>query len=343
MFFPLDEQLELWEHHWSESVVKYAVWLSGLVTFAEAGKILQTIGEIPISTSSIWRRVAVWGPKCQTLEATQRAASAAAPTRDELNHTAPLESQDLGVAMDGGMVHLREEGWKELKVGCVFAIRQQPTRDKHTGEIVDLAHAVSNTYVAHLGGPAIFGDLLWAEARQRHWMQARETIVLGDGASWIWNLAADKFFTSRQVVDWYHAKLHLTQAATALHGEGTATTRRWVREHETPLMQGHAERLARTLRQLAQKHPGCAATLRREAGYFQDNYRRMQYLETREEGFPIGSGMVESACKQFRTRLAGSGMRWSRAGLERLLPIRAAIMGQRFDELWQKVYHLPRI
>ena len=62
----------------------------------------------------------------------------------------------------------------------------------------------------------------------------------------------------------------------------------------------------------------------------------------REEGFPIGSGMVESACKQFRARLAGSGMRWSRAGLERLLPIRAAIMSQRFDELWQKVYHLPR-
>ena len=67
----------------------------------------------------------------------------------------------------------------------------------------------------------------------------------------------------------------------------------------------------------------------------------MQYLEMREEGFPIGSGMVESACKQFRARLAGSGMRWSRPGLERLLPIRAAIMGHCFDTLWQKAYHLP--
>ena len=196
-------------------MVKYAVWLSGLVTFAEAATILNTIGEIPISASSLWRRVAVWGPQCQALEATQRATSLAAPTREELNQTEALISQDLGAAMDGGMVHIREEGWKELKVGCVFAIRQQPTRDKHTGEIVDLAHAVANTYVAHLGGPSVFGDLLWAEARQRHWMQARETIVLGDGASWIWNLTADKFFTSRQVVDWYHAKLHLTQAATA--------------------------------------------------------------------------------------------------------------------------------
>jgi hypothetical protein len=52
---------------------------------------------------------------------------------------------DLGVAMDGGMVHLREEGWKELKVGCVFEIALQPTQEPHTGEIVPLAHAVHNT------------------------------------------------------------------------------------------------------------------------------------------------------------------------------------------------------
>jgi hypothetical protein len=86
--------------------------------------------------------------------------------------------------------------------------------------------------------------------------------------------------------------------------------RRWLRDHET-LLQGHAERLAQQLGQLAKKYPEKAVALRREAGYFQDNYRRMQYLEMREEGFPIGSGMVESACKQFRARLAGPGMRWS--------------------------------
>ena len=117
VFFPLDEQLALWEHHGRESVVKYAVWLSGLVTFAEAATSLNTIGAIPISASSLWRRVAVWGPKCQALEATQRAASLATPTREELNQTEPSDGQDWGVAMDGGMVHIRKEGWKELRTG----------------------------------------------------------------------------------------------------------------------------------------------------------------------------------------------------------------------------------
>ena len=84
VFFPLDEQLALWGHHWSESLVKYAVWLSGLVTYAEAATILNAIGEIPIPTSSIWRRVTCGGRNASA-GTTQRAASVAAPTREELN------------------------------------------------------------------------------------------------------------------------------------------------------------------------------------------------------------------------------------------------------------------
>ena len=64
-------------------------------------------------------------------------------------------------------------------------------------------------------------------------------------------------------------------------------------------------------------------------------------MELREDGFPIGSGMVESGCKQFRQRFSGPGMQWSRPGIERLLPIRAAIMSQRFDQLWKSAYTSP--
>jgi len=67
----------------------------------------------------------------------------------------------------------------------------------------------------------------------------------------------------------------------------------------------------------------------------------MQYLEVRDAGLPIGSGMVESGCKQFGARFNGAGMRWSRAGAERLLPIRAAILSQRFDEVWAQAYNAP--
>lgn len=57
-------------------------------------------------------------------------------------------------------------------------------------------------------------------------------------------------------------------------------------------------------------------------------------MEMREEGWVISSGMVESGVKQFKGRFAGPGVRWSRLGAERLLPVRAAVMSQRFDQLW---------
>ncbi len=126
-----------------------------------------------------------------------------------------------------------------------------------------------------------------------------------------------------------------------MHGEGSAEAERWLKAHETLLFQGHAERIADDLQPAAASAKTGADELRREAGYFRDNQRRMQYMELREDGFPIGSGMVETGCKQFRARFTGAGMRWSRPGIERLLPVRAAILSHRFDAAWHAAYNLP--
>jgi hypothetical protein len=340
-FFPLDEQLELWDGHWSEQVAKHAVWLSALVEFEDAADILDRIGHIPISTSSVWRRLKVWGARGQAVEAAQRAVATALPPRAEIVAGEVCQLQDLGVGLDGGMVNIRGEGWKELKVGCVFEIEVKPTPDPTTGEQIDLAHAMRNSYVAHLGGPDVFGQAVWAEARRRGWTRARDTLAVGDGAAWIWNLIKEHFYDSRQCVDWYHATQHLWKVAHVLHGEGTLAAKQWFKDCETLLFEGQADRLARLFSDLAGNHPSVAPALRSEAHYFQDNQRRMQYLELREDGFPIGSGMVESGCKQFRARLSGSGMRWSRPGIERLIPVRAAVMGHTFDNWWKATYKSP--
>ena len=67
----------------------------------------------------------------------------------------------------------------------------------------------------------------------------------------------------------------------------------------------------------------------------------MQYVEVREAGLPIGSGMVESGCKQFGARFDAAGMRWSREGAERLIPIRALILSGRYDDTWQAALNAP--
>jgi hypothetical protein len=84
-----------------------------------------------------------------------------------------------------------------------------------------------------------------------------------------------------------------------------------------------------------------AAEVCKEAAYLETHKRRMHYQELREDGYVIGSGMVESGGKQFKARFCGPGMRWNRSGIERLIPIRAAVMGGTFDSMWHKVYNSP--
>jgi hypothetical protein len=342
-FFPLDKQLALWEQHWSERVAKHATQLGAVVDFETAEEIMQGLGQIAISDSSIWRRVAKWGAKFQAREAMQAAQATALPNQQEIVAGEAKGVQRKAVALDGAMVHIRTEGWKEVKIGCVGDIELRPTLDKQTQEWLDLAHTVHNTYVGYLGGPEAFGQRLWAEAKACGWSQAADTIALGDGAAWVWNLVKDHFHDSRQCVDWYHATSHLMQAASLIHGEGTPQARQWFHDRDTLLFEGQADQIAEQIQATAKTCRKVASDLKREAGYFADNQRRMQYLELREEGFPIGSGMVESGCKQYQARFKGPGMRWSRAGFERLLPIRSAILSRRFDETWTAVYPPPLI
>jgi len=166
--------------------------------------------------------------------------------------------------------------------------------------------------------------------------------VVADGAVWIWNLVMDTFYDSHQVVDWFHAKEHLAKAANILYGDGTPTAQRWLHEMENSLFQGHAEKIALEINQVAQNRPTATKeSALTEAGYFENNKRRMNYLDLRSDGWIIGSGMEESGGKQFKSRFAGPGMQWSRSGAESLLPIRSAIMSKRFDDRWRSVSNSP--
>ena len=247
----------------------------------------------------------------------------------------------MGVAMDGTMVHVREEGWKELKIGCLFELGSEIAKDEHSGEKIEQATAERTSYVAHLGGPKPFGEQLWAEARRRKWDVAPDTQVLGDGATWIWNQAAHHFGDSHQVVDWYHAKEHLVAAVHHIHPQSDATFERCLRGFETLLYRGHARQLADALELVETDSAQQKEALCLEANYFRRNHRRMNYMQMREDQWVIGSGMVESGAKQFKHRFCGSGMRWSRQGLQNILPIRSAFMANRFDRMWQLARAAP--
>jgi hypothetical protein len=333
--------LKLHDQHWSEGVAQQAVKYSAKMSYAEATEALQELAQIEISENSVWRLTQEWGEALKRVEAKEEKEANEVVESMATGKVTPKALGRLGASMDGTMIYIRGEEWKELKVGCFFAVEAAPTLDPQTMDWNDLAHARNISYVSHLGGPEGFGKKMWCEAKRRGWHQAVDTQVVGDGAVWIWNLVGDYFYDAHQVVDWYHASEHLASAAHLAFGEGSSEARRWFKQQETPLFQGHADRTAQAIIGLADQKPEAKEDLLKQAGYFTNNQHRMYYLEMRTDGWVIGSGMVESGGKRFKDRFTKSGMRWSRNGAERLLPVRSAIMGHRFDERWQIAYNSP--
>ena len=300
------------------------VWLSGVVpSYHQAEEVFRRIGQRSLPRMSVWRQAQVHGERMKVhLEHQQELVS---PERVVLPPPGLDHQQRKGVSMDGGMVNIRHEGWKEFKVGAIYDVEQRPEPDPVTGELVEQAHGVNITYTAVLGSVEQFAPGLWVEAVNHQVPQAADSSVTADGAEWIWNLAADYFPDSVQIVDWYHAGEHLAKAATALYPDDELAATRWYAQRRHHLFKGSIQHITRPLDKVG---------LEGHSLYFHTHKRRMQYQEFREEGCPIGSGTVESGIKQIKGRLTGPGMRWSRSGAEHMLVIRSAVLGDTFDALW---------
>jgi hypothetical protein len=333
--------LKLNDKHWSEWVAEKAVKYSAKLSYEEATEAMQELAEVEIGKSSTWRLTQKWGERMKALE-TKEAQIANEKIEPIATGKPPEKVGRLGASMDGAIIHVRKEGWKELKVGCFFDVELAPTLDAHTLEWDDLAHARNISYVSHLGGPEDFGKKLWKEAKRRKWHESVDTQVVADGAVWIWNLTGDYFYDAHQLVDWYHANEHLAKAAHLAFGENSPEATQWHKQQELVLFQGHADRIVQTISTLAEQKTTVQENLLEQAGYFRNNQHRMNYLEMRADGWVIGSGMVESGGKRFKDRFAKSGMRWSRDGAERLLPARAALMSRRFETVWKAAYNSPQ-
>jgi hypothetical protein len=111
-FFPLDAQLGVTHERCSEQVAKQAVWLIGPVDDDFAEQVFAKIGGLSISDTSLWRAQRHWGGQIQVNEAVQAKSASAVPVRGQVGPTALRDRPDRGVAMDGGLIFVREEGWK---------------------------------------------------------------------------------------------------------------------------------------------------------------------------------------------------------------------------------------
>lgn len=304
------------------------VWLSSLLPYDQCEQVMERIGERYVSDSSIWRQTQRYGSRMEAEVEQQR--QQVSVERIQFPHAHHDHAQRKALSMDGGMVNIRHEGWRELKVGAVFDVEKRLERNPQTHQLDEMAHGVNVNYTAVLGSKEAFKPALWALAVQHDLPTARNRSVVADGALWIWDVAEDVCPDGAQVVDWFHAVEHLSEAAHALYPDDKNIHKRksWLKTHKDRLYMGRIHEITAAL------HRRDRADL---ALYFERHQRRMQYLEFRENGLPIGSGTVESGVKQYKQRLCGTGMRWNSDCAQRMLVIRSASLSDEFDNLWHKV------
>ena len=219
---------------------------------------------------------------------------------------------------------------REVKLGCVFT---QTTWDKKGYPIRD---PDSTTYTGAIETAEEFGQRLFLEAWTRGWSRALIRVVMGDGAEWIWNLAALHFPGAILIVDLYHARQHLWEVARRLHPDDPGKQKGWMKLHQKRLLErGKIEKLVEALRSIKSSHPEVVEKLRTEADYFERNAERMRYPKFRRQHLFVGSGVIEAGCKTvIASRLKRSGMFWSVCGANAIIALRCCRLSRRFEDYW---------
>lgn len=338
-FSPLDRQLHLRSDRWSEGVARVGLRLSlGTSSFQRAAEDFSDAVGASISKSSLWRLTQNCG---QTLEEQREREAAVAfapgqpgerPGHRRLPTHDSLAGFRANLSTDGGMIHIRGEGWKEVKLSTFSAV-EWVWDEAHQEERVRLSR---HSYTAVLGTADHFAPYQYAEGLRRDVEHAVQLSSVNDGASWISRITQLNFPHAIQILDWYHAKSRLHTVAQSLWPSSPQRQAVWLDAQLTQLRGGEVEEVIQTLEQWATQT--ASEVVRTAAGYFRENRSRMEYHAYRSSHLPIGSGTVESGVQQvIQHRMHRPGRGWKRTCATGMLFLLCDYHSNRFDQTWRQL------
>jgi len=218
--------------------------------------------------------------------------------------------------------------WHELKIGVFYRHEESAQTEGGRGLLADKIVVSCQDKALELGR-----RLNW-EALREGLGRARQTLFLGDGAEWVWNLKNDRWNAAVGLLDFYHGSEHLWDLGRALHGERQPALSQWVEPLRHRMRYGKERHVLRQIAHLKKRRGETGKVIRREQNYFQTHSGRMNYQEIADRGWPIGSGAVESACRQKQCRFKRCGQFWTGKGLRNLCALDEARRNHHWDELW---------
>lgn len=258
----------------------------------------------------------------------------------EIEAVNPVVKQ-ASLSTDGGMVHVRDEGWKEVKMVAISAVR--PKKDNEKGSHPDGRRyqpyepqmmLEGHSYQVGLWDADQMAPYQYLEGKRRQVGQCDKVSSTNDGARWIGRITTENFPQATQIVDWFHAAekmWHIGKQTIADKEERT----NWVTQRLDDLWWGRLTSVNSDLEKVSLARALDPEDVEMSIGYFQRQKNRMKYHRYRIAGYPIGSGSVESGINNVvHHRMKRQGRGWQRENVNPMLAALGELHSDRFEWAW---------
>jgi len=245
---------------------------------------------------------------------------------------APAGPDKLLLSVDGAKVPLVGGEWVEVKT-LVLGMIEEPVREG--GEQV--VHASNLSYFSRLLEAEAFSQAALGEIHRRGVETAGQVVAVTDGAEWEQGFIDYHCDDAARVLDFPHAAEYVSQIGVAVWGSETQATQEWLSAQLHTLKHQGPTNVLSDLRSLVQAHPDLPE-LPGHLAYLEKREAHMQYPTYQAQGWPIGSGAVESGNKVVvEARLKGAGMHWARSHVNPMLALRNAVCNDRWQEAYSQI------
>ena len=337
---PLELRAGIVEGRFTPLAARQAAFVVAHLTPQEGEDLFRELGNMTPSKSSLDRLPKQlserWEAERERFEAALRA-----------EETVPPEAVTVAVSLDGVMVPMKDGARKQKRQDAEAQGRNPcgPAGYQELGcgtlSFYDAeGERLSTVRLARMPEKhkATLKDTLSEEIAAVLGQRPDLTLVkLADGAKDNWSYLGAVLPQGIEIIDFYHACEHLKVAFDAAYGECSAKSKAQFEKYRHLLHDEEegVEKVIRALSHLRDTHPR-KKKLSTELGYFRRYRHRMRYARVQAQNLPIGSGVVEAACKTLATqRMKRSGMRWRHAGGQAILTLRALQQSARFERAWK--------
>lgn len=322
-FSPLDEELDLGSARLTPQAEEGLVRLSTWLPFGRAAELLAALTGVQVSRTTARRLTEMAGAAYEGVQAEE-----AEQIRRRLPEAPPGAEQQV-ISVDGAFVPLRHGVWAEVKMLVMGDVEAGPDGATRTSHL---------SYFARLAEAETFSQLALVETHRRGLERAQAVCAVTDGAEWLQGFVQEHRPDAVRILDFPHAAGYVSQIGQAVADLPPT----WLDEQLHTLKHKGPTAVLAALRTLAAGHPHLEE-VGTALAYLEKREGQMQYPRYQAAGWPIGSGIVESANKLvMQARLKGAGMHWSEANVNPMLALRTAACSDRWEEAWSALRRHPQ-